>query len=483
MPVAMPAIHFSINHPTTVENCGEECKKLSENLTGPHSNLQRNDDHANSNFPNENTPQGPLANLRQLLRTCKLKLATHASSVVGDACIQNQATHQETHPTPLFNRKRRENCSPVCTRSVTKLKKCSPAIFAPRRSRRLLSQGGRTANDCETPLPSVTLCDIKIEPVNFNTRDIKPDPVNVTAANALPNCVLEGDVSVPLVESENLSLKDIKLEPLLEMMHENLDESLFHLIEQVKLSPCRVQLSRCDKVHGHGISWNCVKTEEFKLVEGNEYPKDWADEADCKSRNNFDALSGGPLESLFEVVPLKPLRIRLARCDSAKVEPVECKFEVDESMSFELPAPNIKSILNKKGGSSSNNRKGRITKAVRFKIATKNWKSHNINIRKTTLFPCNKCYRTFLTKEKRRRHGLVKHPFRKRPFRCELCGKGFATRTSLYDHIRRHMGEKPYACQICKIRFVSKRELTGHEKRSHSGFLPHGCTVFQTISL
>jgi len=54
------------------------------------------------------------------------------------------------------------------------------------------------------------------------------------------------------------------------------------------------------------------------------------------------------------------------------------------------------------------------------------------------------------------------------PFCCDLCGKRFATGSSLNQHKRRHEGNKPFGCDLCGRAYVLLSELRKHTKLSHS---------------
>uniref|UniRef100_A0A8C4QPN8 C2H2-type domain-containing protein n=1 Tax=Eptatretus burgeri TaxID=7764 RepID=A0A8C4QPN8_EPTBU len=51
---------------------------------------------------------------------------------------------------------------------------------------------------------------------------------------------------------------------------------------------------------------------------------------------------------------------------------------------------------------------------------------------------------------------------------CSDCGVGFAYRSLLLAHRRRHTGEKPFACELCGRRFSLSHNLARH-RRIHTG--------------
>lgn len=55
---------------------------------------------------------------------------------------------------------------------------------------------------------------------------------------------------------------------------------------------------------------------------------------------------------------------------------------------------------------------------------------------------------------------------------CDICGKAFKTKLSLYLHIKRHIG-KNSICEICGKGFISPYWLKRHHREEHEGRCTH----------
>lgn len=83
---------------------------------------------------------------------------------------------------------------------------------------------------------------------------------------------------------------------------------------------------------------------------------------------------------------------------------------------------------------------------------------------KCTVPECDKHFRS--TSEVKR-HVLVRHST-ERPYKCDVCGKGFVKMCYLNTHAKIHSGEKPFVCHICGKAFPKIFSMLRHKKLLHT---------------
>ncbi|KAJ0184283.1 hypothetical protein K1T71_000706 [Dendrolimus kikuchii] len=90
--------------------------------------------------------------------------------------------------------------------------------------------------------------------------------------------------------------------------------------------------------------------------------------------------------------------------------------------------------------------------------------------RNDSKYHCVHCDRKFLNRTKYLDHTKYYHEGKKKEKNklCYICGRGFAIKRTLINHIRTHSGERPYQCQHCGNRFVQKHAMLTHVKHLHN---------------
>ena len=90
---------------------------------------------------------------------------------------------------------------------------------------------------------------------------------------------------------------------------------------------------------------------------------------------------------------------------------------------------------------------------------------------------CPTCNRPFVSRSivNDYMHKKKKYTYPK-SYKCEVCLKCFASKSSLVMHTRTHTGEKPFACATCGKRFATKSVLQNHEA-THSDERKFKCEV------
>ncbi|XP_010835741.1 PREDICTED: zinc finger protein 764-like [Bison bison bison] len=87
-------------------------------------------------------------------------------------------------------------------------------------------------------------------------------------------------------------------------------------------------------------------------------------------------------------------------------------------------------------------------------------------------FGCPDCGKGFSQASSLSKHRAIHRG--ERPHRCPDCGRAFTQRSALTTHLRVHTGEKPYRCADCGRCFSQSSALYQHQ-RVHSGETPFPC--------
>ncbi|XP_037670880.1 zinc finger protein 764-like [Choloepus didactylus] len=87
-------------------------------------------------------------------------------------------------------------------------------------------------------------------------------------------------------------------------------------------------------------------------------------------------------------------------------------------------------------------------------------------------FHCPDCDKGFSQASSLSKHRAIHRG--ERPHRCPDCGRAFTQRSALTTHLRVHTGEKPYHCADCGRCFSQSSALYQHQ-RVHSGETPFPC--------
>ena len=101
-------------------------------------------------------------------------------------------------------------------------------------------------------------------------------------------------------------------------------------------------------------------------------------------------------------------------------------------------------------------------------LSSHNKKEHDGATQKP--YNCDTCGRPFAYKSSLKQHIQTAHKG-KLPFSCDSCDKSFSSKYLLNAHEREHTNDKLFSCDICSKEFTYKNGLYEH-KKLHSGNRP-----------
>ncbi|KAK0066008.1 zinc finger protein 155 [Biomphalaria pfeifferi] len=103
-------------------------------------------------------------------------------------------------------------------------------------------------------------------------------------------------------------------------------------------------------------------------------------------------------------------------------------------------------------------------------------RNHKITHSGEKPFECQICQKRFYHSSGLKQHELI-HSGQKQ-FKCRICQKRFTHSSHLKNHEIIHSGKKPYQCHICQKRFTQSSSLKDH-KKNHSDKKPFQCQICQ----
>ena len=92
---------------------------------------------------------------------------------------------------------------------------------------------------------------------------------------------------------------------------------------------------------------------------------------------------------------------------------------------------------------------------------------HVNSVHKQIRYACHLCERSFSHKGTLRMHLEEKHGKEEMKHVCKDCGNVFGSKHRLLSHIARHHGEATFKCQVCEKQFAMKTSLNIHTKTVH----------------
>ena len=101
-----------------------------------------------------------------------------------------------------------------------------------------------------------------------------------------------------------------------------------------------------------------------------------------------------------------------------------------------------------------------------------NMKDHMITHSTERNYPCDICHKTFNKPYSRKVH--MRNHLDQKPHKCTVCSKSFSQSCALVSHLRLHTGERPFACHLCPKAFAQQSSLQSHVV-THTGERNYKC--------
>ncbi len=105
--------------------------------------------------------------------------------------------------------------------------------------------------------------------------------------------------------------------------------------------------------------------------------------------------------------------------------------------------------------------------------------SEHAKLHKDKLFSCSHCDKQFYKKQSVQKHVDSVHK-QLRPYLCTVCGKCFAVKWNLTEHLRFHEENKSFSCYLCDKQFYKKQHVNKHIDMVHKKLRPYCCTLCGT---